>query len=521
MDLPLNMLATKAVPDRWAVPSGWYPLGVFVASFFVYFYTLAPTVYRLDSAELSAAAYNLGVPHATGYPLYLLLGKVFTLLPVGDVGYRLNLMSAIFAAGSVTVVYLLASLVSRRAVLSLVIAGSLGFSYYFWVSAVAAEVYSLHAFLTATTIYLLLLWQRSSDNRLLYAAGFVWGMSFGNHLSTVLLGPGFAYLLASAVWRGQIKVRNLAILAVCFAPPLATYAYLPLRYLSEAVPYVVAHYDNQGELIRVDHTTFQGIWQTLTARQFGSLIFAYGPMETLGQLKQVAWWLFANFLGIGAVLGLTGILSSIAAHRQRFTFLALVFAANVLFFASYGATDKEFMLLPVYIVWAVWMAEGAGHFLDTVERRLPGASPTEVPGRLYKVLIRTPWARLALLLPVAALIVNFPYVDLSSDTHVRDRAERVLASMPPNALILARWADEAPMNYLQIVEDRRPDLQIIDRFLISREDERQLIERSLSLRPVYVFGPLPALSFPFKTVPLEGGAEAGHRLIAPNQIVTD
>jgi len=132
------------------------PYLAFAVCFAVYLLTLAPTVYRLDSAELSAAAFNLGVPHATGYPLYLLLGKAFTYLPIGDVGYRLNLMSAVFAAGAVVIVYQLSFLVTKRVVTSFAVACSLGFSYYFWVSAVVAEVYTLHVFLTGLTIYLLM-----------------------------------------------------------------------------------------------------------------------------------------------------------------------------------------------------------------------------------------------------------------------------------------------------------------------------------------------------------------------------
>ncbi len=69
------------------------------------------------------------------------------------------------------------------------------------------------------------------------------------------------------------------------------------------------------------------------------------------------------------------------------------------------------------------------------------------------------------------------------------------------------------MAYLQIVETRRPDVQIIDRFLISPEDERRLMERSLPIRPVYVFGPLPVLFLQHRILPVQGGQEMGHRFV--------
>ena len=75
------------------------------ATGFVYLLTLSPTVYLGDSGELSAAAFCLGVPHGSGYPLYVLLGKGFCLLPFGDIGFRMNLMSAVFGVLAVGVVY--------------------------------------------------------------------------------------------------------------------------------------------------------------------------------------------------------------------------------------------------------------------------------------------------------------------------------------------------------------------------------------------------------------------------------
>ena len=320
-----------------------------LGAFLVYLFTLAPTVWGLDSAEFSAAAYNLGVAHGTGYPLYILLGKLFTYLPIGDIGYRLNLMSAVFASATISVVYLLSLQVSRRVLISMAAAGSLAFSYYFWAAAVVAEVYSLHAFLTATTVYLLLLWKRGGNPRLLYAAGFVWGLSFGNHMSTVLLTPAFAYLVVSGLRSRQLRVRNLMVLALCFLPTLAIYAYLPLRYLAEATPYILGEYNAQGVLERVDHTSIQGMWYTLTGKQFHFIFLDYQGLEYVGQFGKATFWLLANFLGIGLALGVLGIVRNYRDDPQKLVFLGLIFAANFLFFTSFGAADKEFMFLAAYI----------------------------------------------------------------------------------------------------------------------------------------------------------------------------
>src|SRR5918911_702298 len=79
--------------------------GIFAAALLLYARTLAPSVLPGDYAEFQMCAAILGVPHPTGYPLYVLLGKLFTLLPVGDVAYRVNLSSAVYMAGAAGVLF--------------------------------------------------------------------------------------------------------------------------------------------------------------------------------------------------------------------------------------------------------------------------------------------------------------------------------------------------------------------------------------------------------------------------------
>ncbi len=99
---------------------------VFFGSFSVYLLTLAPLVTFWDSGELSTAAWSLGIPHPPGYPLFCILGKLFTFLPFGSIVYRLNLMSAFFAAGTVYILFLMLKKTLR------------GVPFAEWISAAAA-----------------------------------------------------------------------------------------------------------------------------------------------------------------------------------------------------------------------------------------------------------------------------------------------------------------------------------------------------------------------------------------------
>jgi len=118
----------------------------------LYAATLAPSVLPGDSGEFQIAAPTLGIPHPTGYPLYLVLGRLFSLLPMASVAYRLNLFSAVAAAGAVWAVYRAGRALGLRPTASLLGASLLAVSETFWNQATIAEKYALNALFVALTL---------------------------------------------------------------------------------------------------------------------------------------------------------------------------------------------------------------------------------------------------------------------------------------------------------------------------------------------------------------------------------
>src|SRR4051812_24899565 len=118
----------------------WWSLAIFGVTFAVLLMTVAPTIYTLvDSSEYAIGAYTLGIVHAPGYPLYLLLARLFTELPIGTIAYRVNLLSAMsLALAGVFLFNFLAELNGKR---WLALVGTLLtlWSYNVWVVGVAAE----------------------------------------------------------------------------------------------------------------------------------------------------------------------------------------------------------------------------------------------------------------------------------------------------------------------------------------------------------------------------------------------
>ena len=197
---------------------------------YVYFRTLCPTVYVGDSGELTTAAWFLGIPHSPGYPLYCLLGWVFSHIPFShDIAFRVNVMSAFFALATVHLLYLIIYHFTRTPYLSFSISLAYAFSPIFWSQAVTAEVYSLNTFLTALSLYFMCKWLEKRNDYLLFSAFFVMGLAVANHQLSFLLLPTGIYLL----WLFGKGLRKPArfwfILALVYIAGLTVYLYLPIR----------------------------------------------------------------------------------------------------------------------------------------------------------------------------------------------------------------------------------------------------------------------------------------------------
>jgi hypothetical protein len=128
----------------------------FTGAFWLYARTAAPSVLSGDSGEFQFAASLLGVPHPTGYPLYILLGKLATLLPVGDIAHRVTLVASLAGAGTVALLALLLLRITGSMSAALIAAVALTVAPGLWHLSTIAEVYTLNTLLL--TLLALLLW---------------------------------------------------------------------------------------------------------------------------------------------------------------------------------------------------------------------------------------------------------------------------------------------------------------------------------------------------------------------------
>ncbi|MBI5567758.1 MAG: DUF2723 domain-containing protein [Chloroflexi bacterium] len=444
----------------------WLPdLIVIGAPLIVYVLTLAPTIFAVDSAELTTGAYTLGLIHPTGYPTYLALGHLFIQLPLGatDPGWRLNLMSAVTSALTAWLAYR----ITRRfvthpatAVLSALI-GAL--SFYVWGESNVAEVYSLNWLLVLAGFWLLLNWIESGRDRWLYACAFIGGLSLTHHLSAGLAFPGYAVLI---VFNGRRRLawRALPAAALLFGLGLTPYLYLPLRYAAEP------GLDYARKYLQADLSTPAGVLWYISGGTFQSLL-RLGPIEA--QLSE-AWsflkYVLYNYLVIGCALSAAGAIGlwrrpSGREHRSFLAATAIAFAATAVFYFNYEVFDKYTMYGVCLWLMAIWIGPGLELLARCISRRVSYG--------------------LALGLLALQLIVFYPQSDMSRFASIRDRQLSELTQLPDRAVYFGDWETVVVSEYLQIVEQQRPDVLVLNLpYMVPAQREVYAAQLAESDRPL-------------------------------------
>ncbi len=420
--------------------SDWIHAGaVALAAFVLYAATSPRSVGLEDDSLFVLSSYFLGVEHPPGYPLFTLVGHLFTYLPFGSIAYRVHLASALFGALSAGAVWMCArSLITGR-LPAYVAAVALGVSPVFWSQSIIAEVYTLNTFFLLVLVYLGLRAEQSP--KVLPWMALVFGLSLSNHYPLMLLAaPAFAVLL----WplRAEL-VRRIGLLLVLVVVGLLPYVWLVQRSW-KALP--ISFY---GEL-----ETLTEIWFFISRSGYAQVdqSITAGLLDKTRYLTFLAGQLIVQFAMLGTLLAALGFAVQwrvlgrrVAAFLTVIFFMTSFVLALILGF-DYDAFRKHIFHvypLPAYAIAALWVGLG---FAWLVERYALG---------------RTRALAAAAVLGGVMLAVGAHHNLRSGHDWAARYAHTVLKMLPQNAMVFGQGdADLLPMAYFHMVEGARPDLTL-------------------------------------------------------------
>jgi hypothetical protein len=419
-------------------------LAVFGLSLAVYVMTLLPGVGWGDTAKLQYIAYIWGIPHRFGYPLFIFLSRLFLLLPVGSVAYRINLMCAVFGAGSVALTYALILRLTRRDWVAAV-AGALvfAFSRTFWWETNHAEVYSLNALLVAAVALSLTAWHQTRKIGLLYLGVGLYALGYGNHLTMVTWLPAVLFIILVTDYRVLLDPKKVAIMAGLVLLGASQYLYVIIRANQNPI-----HNEIRNEM---GNWSWSGWWRWMTASRFEGQFFGYSPSEQVALLRQFLDLLQKQFYRWGYILGWIGIWEQLRARPRRTVFLGLI-AAGVAFFAmnyGRGRTTGQFYLIPAYLIFAVFIGCGISAVRGWLARTLSGQP---------RAMARTGSAVLAiafLAMPGWPLVRNYQKVDRSHYDDPARFARTFVENAAPEFILIAgvQYNEPEAIFYVATVED--------------------------------------------------------------------
>ncbi len=454
------------------------------AIFIIYLTTLAPTVIQIDSGELTAVQVLAGIAHPTGYPLFTMLGYLFALIPLPFTKvYQLNILAAVWCgAGAALFIYTskfvldnisffqkkennilpknkkgsaiksddqVISIPEGKKYLASILAGfALAFSQTFWFQSTSVEVYSFHIALLNLIILLSLKayisYLKKDDFNpkawIFLAMGLALG--FSNHMTTLLVLPGIAYLYFEKNKFNLRSYKIIGIMLAVFIPLLILiYLYLPLKASADPIL-------NWG-----NPNNFERFFRHISGKQYQVWLFS----STAAAKKQLAFFLTtlpAEF-SIVLLISVLGIFVTFFMARKFFYFSLINLIFTVFYSINYDIHDIDSYFLLAYISLAFFTVFGIIKILSVLK----------IGKYSYSI------SAVALILFIAVEgFINYQEVDQSNTYSFKDYSTAVISSVSKNGIIFTYQWDYlvSPSYYFQFVENNRKDVVIIDKELLRR-----------------------------------------------------
>jgi hypothetical protein len=419
-----------------------------LSSFALFAITCARTLTGEDCGELVSAAYLGGVAHPPAYPIWCILARLMTFIPIGEIAFRVALLSALCGALTIGTMAAVVLLLTRNWPAAIVASVGFGLMRDQWSQTTIAEVYTLNTFFLALCILLLLLWAERLSWKLFNLFAFTFGLSLTDHLTMLGAAPPFLAFMFLKGWRLLPQWRKLLVGTACFVLGLVPYVYLPIaarhdapvnwgnpRTLSEVIYHVERLQYSEGGA-ELPPETWSHFGEQLEVLREAAFAQKTTPLMIAGMIGMC--WLLKRRFSLGVMLLGTTLVSTIV--------LILDINLQTGFEDAYAS---RLFFVPAYLVVAIGGGWLVGHLLDLLPKRI---------GLAAGIL-----AAAGGVLP--PLIGNYKECDYSHYEIVHAHGKRLLNSVPLNAVLFPSSDHNTfPLLYLKFVEGMRPDVTIADKY---------------------------------------------------------
>ena len=416
------------------------PLGIILILAFAYSNTIALDLtwahFSADGGDLIAAAATGGVPHPSGYPLYLILGRLFLQFPTGTLAFRTNLLSSVctILASLFLYSYLVMQFKGRilQHLVAFLAAISYGLAPFVWGQALVTEIYALHGLLIIASLYVLSM-KRNSLNE--WLCGFVFGIAATNHVTAITLFPLLQFDFQKKL---LLPLQSIFRRTIGVIIGLSLYLLLPLR--ASVDPPI-----NWG-----DTSTFSGLLWLVSGRIYQPYWFSLTGLEVIQRFRAFAGLLVEQFTWFGVLLGIYGLLSM----PPRRVLIPTFWIGSIFLFISivYGSRDSQVNLIPFWLVFSIWLAYGMQDLLAIFREK---SQLQWLLSGLYLVVI------------IVHIPSSFIHTDLTNDHQARDFINFAIKKLPQRSIVFVEGDEQIfSLWYAQFVEHQRSDIVIIAKDLL-------------------------------------------------------
>lgn len=401
----------------------------FVLPFMLYFVTAMEEPGGIgDLTKWAFIGKIWGISHPTGCPLYLILSAAFSRLGFGTLIFRVSLLSVISVAISINLIYRISNLIGVRPILSFAIALLAMTSPLIWSQALSPDVYGLQMLLILLSVYTILQWVVTSDDRWMRGTIWIFFLSMANHPTSIFILPGlFIFTLVRKPrvymdYRTWLHVLGALLIAIAF------YSYIPIRSTQD-------HYWNEGLWDGPLNGDMHRFWLYLSGSDWSN-DFGLKLDNTREYFRILIQNLTANMGFIGIIFSVLGFLRLAFKNKPVFILLFLITASAlspILFFR----TEEMPAWISPSIPFISILAGFCIHEILEALIFLTGKRDKQKnsPGCGFRALYNV--AALVLLLAAGVqMIARYPIIDRSGPSEEYQMAKRIVNAVEYPALLV-------------------------------------------------------------------------------------